>query len=78
MADTLAQELTDDACAVCCRFVLIITLHSVGYVAGWGHPQGHDPEAFRVGISAIHCGAAYPIDAIEAAMTDAGELYLAA
>jgi hypothetical protein len=51
---------------------------SVDYVAGWGHPQGHDPDSFRVGMAAIHDGAASLIDAIEAAMTDAGKLELAA
>jgi hypothetical protein len=50
-----------------------VTLRSVDDVAGWGHPQGHDPEAFRVGMAAIHDGAASLIDAIEALMTDAGE-----
>ena len=53
-------------------------LRSVDDIAGWGHPQGHDPEAFRVGMAAIHDSAASLIDAIEAAMTDAGELELAA
>jgi hypothetical protein len=66
------------AYAVCSRFGLGLSLRSVDYVAGWGHPQGHDPEAFRVGIATIHDGAAFLIDAIEAAMTDAGELGLAA
>ena len=37
-----------------------------------------DPEAFRAGMVAIHDGAATLIDAIEAAMTDADELELAA
>ena len=66
------------AYAVCSRFGLDLSLRSVDYVAGWGHPQGHDPKAFRVGMAAIHDGAASLIDAIEAAMTDAGELPLAA
>ena len=66
------------AYAVCSRFGLDLSLRSVDGVAGWGHPQGHDPEAFRVGMAAIHDGAASLIDAIEAAMTDAGELELAA
>jgi hypothetical protein len=55
-----------------------VSLRSVDDVAGWGHLQGHDPEAFRVGMAAIHDGAASLIDAIEAAMTDAGEFEPAA
>jgi hypothetical protein len=55
-----------------------LSLRSVDYVAGWGHPQGHDPEAFRLGPAAIHDGAASLIDAIDAAMADAGEIELAA
>jgi hypothetical protein len=66
------------AYAVCSRFGLDLSLRSVDYVAGWGHPQGHDPDAFRVGMAAIHDGAASLIDAIEAAMTDAGEFDRAA
>jgi hypothetical protein len=66
------------AYAVCSRFGLGLSLRSADYVAGWGHPQGHDPEAFRVGMVAIHDGAAALIDAIEAAMTDASERELAA
>src|SRR3954447_13884913 len=66
------------AYAVCSRSGLDLSLRSVDYVAGWGHPQGHDPEAFLVGMAAIHDGAASLIDAIEAAMTGAGELELAA
>jgi antirestriction protein ArdC len=66
------------AYAVCSRFGLDMTLRSVDYVAGWGHPQGHDPEAFRVGMAAIHDGAASLIGAIEAAMNDAAEHDLAA
>jgi hypothetical protein len=66
------------ASAVCSRFGLDLTLRSVDDVAGWGHPQGHDPEAFRVGMAAIRDGAASTIDTIEAAITDAGELELAA
>ena len=61
------------AYAVCSRFGFDMALRSVDDVAGWGHPQ-----AFRVGIAAIHDGPALLIDAIEAAMTDAGELDLAA
>jgi hypothetical protein len=64
--------------AVCSRFGLDLLLRSVDYVAGWGHPPGHDPAAFRVGMAAIHDGAASLIDAIEAAMADAGEVELAA
>jgi hypothetical protein len=66
------------ASAVCSRLGLDLSLRSVDYVAGWGHPQGHDPEAFRIGMAAIHDGAASLIDAIEATVTDAGELVLAA
>jgi hypothetical protein len=62
------------AYAVCSRFGLDLSLRSVDYVAGWLD----DPEAFRVGIAAIHEGAASLIDAIEAAMTGAGEIPLAA
>jgi hypothetical protein len=47
---------------------------SVEYVAGWLD----DPAAFRVGMAAIHDGAASLIDAIEAALTDAGGVELAA
>jgi hypothetical protein len=91
MAGTLAHAVTHDACAgiprdvrevvaesvayaVCSRFGLDLSLRSVDYVAGWLD----DPEAFRVGMAAIHDGAASLIDAIEAAMTDAGEFELAA
>lgn len=66
------------AYVVCSQFGLDLALRSVDYVAGWGHPQGHDPEAFRLGMAAIHDGAAAMIDAIEAAKTEAGELELAA
>jgi len=66
------------AYAVCSRFSLDLSLRSVDYVAGWGHPQGHDPDAFRLGMAAIHDGAASLIDAIEVAMTEASELELAA
>jgi hypothetical protein len=66
------------ASAVCSRFGLDLSLRSVDYVAGWGHPQGHDPEAFRVGMAAIHDGAASLIDAIDAAMTAASVFELAA
>jgi hypothetical protein len=42
-----------------------MSLRSADDVAGWGHPQGHDPEAFRVGISASRCtfDAAHLVDA---------------
>ena len=66
-----------DAYAVCSRFGLDLLLRSVDDVASWGHPQGHDPEAFRISMAAIHEGAASLIDAIEAAMTDASEVGLA-
>jgi hypothetical protein len=62
------------AYAVCSRFGLDLSLRSVDYVAGWLD----DPEAFRVDMAAIHDGAASLIDAIEAAVTDTGELELAA
>ena len=66
------------AYAVCSRFGLDLSLRSVDYVAGWGHPQGHDPEAFRLGMAAIHDGAASLIDAFEALLLDADEIKLAA
>ena len=66
------------ASAVCSRFGLDLSVRSVDYVAGWEHPQGHDPEAFRLVLAAIHDGAAAWIDAIEAAMSDVGERELAA
>ena len=66
------------AYAVCSRFGLDLSLRSVDDIAGWGHPQGHDPEAFRVSMAAIHDGAAPLIDAIEMQMTKAGELKFAA
>ena len=36
------------AYAVCSLSGLDLSLRSVDDVAGWGHPQGHDPAAFRV------------------------------
>ena len=78
-----SPQITRDVCevvpesvasAVCSRFGLDLSLRSVDYVAGWLD----DPEAFRVGMAAIHDGASSVIDAIEAAMTDAGELELIA
>jgi hypothetical protein len=75
VCDVVAESV---ASAVCSRFGLDMTLRSVDDVAGWGHPQGHDPEAFRMGMAAIHVGAASLIDAFEAVMTGAGELELAA
>ncbi len=69
--EVVAQSV---AYAVCSRFGLGLSLRSVDYVAGWLD----EPEAFRVGLAAIHDGAASLIDAIEAAMTDADELELAA
>lgn len=91
LAHELAHAVTHDACAgmprhvcevvaesvvyaVCSRFGLDLSLRSVDYVAGWLD----DPEAFRVGMAAIHDGAAALIDAIEAAMTDGDEVQLAA
>ena len=61
-----------DAYPVCSRFGLDLSLRSVDYVAGWGHPQGHDSEAFRVSMAASHDGAASLMDAIEGAEDDAG------
>ena len=93
LAHELAHAVTHDACAgmlrdacevvaesvayaVCSLFGLDLSVRSVEYVAGWLD----DPEAFPVGMAAIHDGAASLIDAIEraAAMTDASELELAA
>ena len=91
LAHELAHAVTHDACsgmprdvcevvaesvayAVCSRFGLDLSLRSVDYVAGWLD----DPEAFRVGMAAIHDGAAALIDAIEAAITGASDLELAA
>src|SRR5215207_10548503 len=91
LAHELAHAVTHDACAemsrdvsevvaesvayaVCSRFGLDLSLRSVEYVAGWLD----DPEAFRVGMAAIHDGAASLIDAIEAAVPEGGELELAA
>ena len=90
-AHELAHAVTHEACAgmprgvhevvaesvayaVCSRFGLDLSLRSVDYVPGWLD----DPEAFRLGMATIHDGAASLIDAIEAAMTDTGELDLAA
>ena len=80
--DACAEKLRDVcevvaesvAYAVCSRFGLDLSLRSVDYVAGWLD----DPEAFRISVAAIHEGAASLIDAIEAAMTGAGEIPLAA
>ena len=91
LAPELAHAVTHDACAekprdvcevvaesvayaVCSRFGLDLSLRSVDYAAGWMD----DPDAFRVGMAAIHDGAASLIDAIEAAMADTGELDRAA
>src|SRR5215203_2153000 len=91
LAHELAHTVTHDACvgmprdvrevvaesvayAVCSRFGLDLSLRSVDYAAGWMD----DPDAFRVGMAAIHDGAASLIDAIEAAMADTGELDRAA
>jgi hypothetical protein len=76
--DVCAVVAESVAYAVCSRFGLDLSLRSVDDVAGWGHPRGHAPEAFRLGMAAIHDGAASLIDAIDAAMIDAGELELAA
>jgi hypothetical protein len=90
-AHELAHAVTHDACAgmprdvrevvaesvaytVCSRFGLDLSLRSVDYVAGWMD----DPEAFCMGMAAIHDGDASLIDAIEAAITDADEVKLAA
>jgi antirestriction protein ArdC len=78
LAHELAHAVTHDACtwmswavrevvaesvayAVCARFGLDLSLRSVDYVAGWLD----DSEAFRLGMAAIHDGAASLIDAIE-------------
>lgn len=53
------------AYAVCSRFGLNMTLRSAQYVASWLD----DPEAFRVGMAAIHSGATSLIDAVDAALT---------
>jgi hypothetical protein len=68
--DVVAESV---AYAVCSRFGLDLTLRSVDYVAGWGHPQGHDPEAFHVDMAATHDGAASLIDAIAVAMSNRSE-----
>ena len=60
--------------AVCSRFGLDLSLCSVDYVAGWLE----DPDAFRLGMAAIHDGAASLIDAIETPMTGPDELEFAA
>jgi hypothetical protein len=61
------------AYAVCSRFDLDLSLRSVDYVAGWLD----DPEAFRIGMAAIHDGAASLIDEIEAAISFPAVLELA-
>ena len=66
------------AYAVCSQVDLGLSLRSADDVAGWRHLRGHVPEAFRVGMATIRDGAASLIDAIDAAMTDAGESELAA
>ena len=71
VCDVVAESV---AYAVCFRFGLDLSLRPVDYVAGWLD----DPAAFRVGMAAIHDGAASLIDAIETAMTDTGELDLLA
>jgi antirestriction protein ArdC len=62
------------AYAVCSRFGLDLELRSAHYVATWLD----DPEAFRVGMAAIHDGAAALIDIIESALSDTDALQLAA
>jgi len=91
LAHELAHTVTHDACvgmprdvcevvaesvayAVCSRFGLDLSLRSVDHVAGWLD----DPEAFCLGMTAIHDGAAVLTDAIETSMTDSGKLELAA
>ncbi|MCC2628250.1 MAG: hypothetical protein K0S14_1900 [Thermomicrobiales bacterium] len=71
VCDVVAESV---AYAVCFRFGLDLSLRSVDGVAGWLDDQ----EAFRTGMAAIHDSAASLIDAIEAAMTDASEVELAA
>jgi len=91
LAHELAHAVTHEACAgmsrdirevvaesvayaVCSRFGLDLSLRSVDDVAGWLN----DPRAFRLGMAAIHDGAASLIDTIEAAMFDNAEHELAA
>jgi antirestriction protein ArdC len=62
------------ACAVCSRFGLDMTLRSAHYVADWLH----DPDGFKVGMAAIHDGAASLIDAIETLLFDTDEVDVAA
>jgi hypothetical protein len=62
------------AYVLCSQLGLDLSLRSGDYIASWLD----DLEAFRIGMAAIRDGAASLIDAIEAAMTDAGELELAA
>ncbi|MCC6792740.1 MAG: hypothetical protein IT336_13695, partial [Thermomicrobiales bacterium] len=62
------------AYAVGSRFGLDLALRSTTYVASWLD----DPESFRVGMAAIHDGAAALIDAIEEALTLETALDLAA
>jgi antirestriction protein ArdC len=62
------------AYAVCSRFGLDLELRSAHYVATWLD----DPAAFRVGMTAIHDGAAALIDVIESACPEPEPLPLAA
>jgi hypothetical protein len=71
VSEVIAESVADAAGS---RFGLDLLLRSVAYVAGWLD----DPEASRAAMAAILDGAASLIDAMEAAMTDAGESELAA
>ena len=62
------------AYAVCSRFGLDLALRSAHYVATWLD----DPEAFRVGMAAIHDGAAALIDVAESALSDRDVMPIAA
>jgi hypothetical protein len=91
LAHELAHAVTHDATAGMPRDVREVVAESVAYAA-WSRFGLHlslrsfddvadwldDPAAFRIGMAAIHGGAASLIDAIEAAMTEAGEHEIAA
>lgn len=62
------------AYAVCSRFGLDLDLRSAHYVATWLD----DPDAFRVGMSAIHGAAAALIDVAETSLSATDTLVLAA
>ena len=56
--------MTQDACAAMTRNLREVVAESVAYAVGWLA----DPAAFRVGMAAIHDGAASLTDAIETAL----------